>query len=164
MKYEIVNQAASIASGIVVLSAAQAKHRLQNLKDLGKDRYEIVNPVQFKIGEVIGYEGDLPKNMAADFLSEKDKAAQKAGAEKAKAAAAANDGPTVADLKTKLDAIGIQYDSKAKKAELQDLLAYAEKVFAKALELSGLDQAAFDALSADDRKPHFEVAEKALAG
>ena len=52
----------SIGAGTVLkLSVEQAVQRAHNLKDLGGGRYEALVVVQFKRGETIGIEGDLPK-------------------------------------------------------------------------------------------------------
>jgi hypothetical protein len=165
MKY-LVTATISLGIGAVLgLNKSQAGARSHLLKDLGKGRYETLGEVQFKAGEEITYEGEIPK-MYADVLVDEakvKKAKEKAvAAEKAAAGGKSNDEPTVADIKAKLDALGIEYDNKANKAQLADLLEYAEKVAAKARELSGLEPAAFDQLSAEDRKPHFDAAEKAL--
>ena len=63
--YEVTGRVAGIASGVVKLSDEQAASRIHNLKDLGKGEYEIVNPIEFKNGELFGYSGDLPKVMAS---------------------------------------------------------------------------------------------------
>ena len=64
----------TVVSGIVGLSAEQAKTRLHNLKPItgkvderkdsktrGAGEYEVVNPVQFKRGETFGYSGEVGK-------------------------------------------------------------------------------------------------------
>jgi len=68
MKYTIAIRAARLHSGVVLLTEAQAKPRAHNLTSLGKNRYEIIKPVEFKLGEEIGYEGDLPKAMATQLI------------------------------------------------------------------------------------------------
>ena len=45
------------------LSEAQAGARRLLLRPVGDNRYEAVAPVQFKAGEIIGIEGDVPKNL-----------------------------------------------------------------------------------------------------
>jgi len=153
MKYEIVNQAARIPAGVLVLTKHQAVPRAHNLKALGKDRYEVVNPVEFKIGETIGYEGDLPKGMANELLSEKAKAEREK--------AAADTGQTVADLKKELEALGVAYNKNANKATLADLLAYATKVTNKAVELSGLSRDDYNALPPAEKDALIARAEEA---
>lgn len=157
MRYEIINKA-TLYAGILLLTKEQAMPRAHNLKEIGKGRYEVVKPVEFKIGETIGYEGDLPKGMANELLSDKARAEKAAAVAEAKA----KSGPTVADMKSELDALGIEYDAKDNKATLADLLDYAKKVLAKALELSGMDRAAFDALVEVERDAYLDDAEKAL--
>ena len=49
-------------TGTLTLGKEQAKLRLHNLKELEDGRYEILRPVEFKIGEVFEYEGTgMPK-------------------------------------------------------------------------------------------------------
>jgi len=53
-----VEKIVSFAGGLIGLSANQAKRRKHNLKpvkldDAGAGVYEIINPVQFKVGETI---------------------------------------------------------------------------------------------------------------
>lgn len=74
MRYVITGRAAAIHSGVLELTKEQARRRLHNLKDLGRGRYEVVKPVEFKHGEEIGYDGDIPKAMG-DLLEPVDKEA-----------------------------------------------------------------------------------------
>lgn len=53
----------TIASGILLLTAAQGNARAHALANLGEGLYEIRQPVQFKHGEVIGYDGDINKTL-----------------------------------------------------------------------------------------------------
>ena len=69
MRY-LVNAPASIAAGVLVLDAGQAAARRHALHELGEGRYQVMQPVQFKAGELIGYDGDLPKSLAALVASE----------------------------------------------------------------------------------------------
>jgi len=82
--YEIINPI-TLHSGIVKLSDEQAKHRLHKLEAIkGKSgHYKITGPNQFKAGEVIGYDGDIPKGAANDMeeLSAKRKAEEARKAE-----------------------------------------------------------------------------------
>lgn len=91
-KYTVTAASARLHQGVLELTKEQAASRLHNLKPKGKGLYEIVNPVEFKRGEVIGYDGDLPKALGdlmeteAKQLSKKEKAeAKKAAEAKAKA-------------------------------------------------------------------------------
>jgi len=67
-KYVVTAISATLPTGIVTLSPAQASSRAQNLKSLGDGRFQIVNPVQFKAGEEFGYDGELPKALADVLL------------------------------------------------------------------------------------------------
>ena len=86
MKYTITSVPVRLHSGVLELTKDQAHARRHNLKSLGKNRFEIVNPVEFKVGEVIGYEGDIPKALATVMIDEA--AAKKEAAKKEKAEAA----------------------------------------------------------------------------
>ncbi len=63
--YKVTGRVARFSAGVVKLSDAQANSRQHNLKSLGKGEYEIVNPIEFKNGELFGYSGDVPKVMAS---------------------------------------------------------------------------------------------------
>lgn len=93
MKTYKITQAVTLQRGTVRLAKEQAKGRDHKLKAVkAKDCYEITEPNQFKAGQVIGYDGDIPKNMAEGMgevynknLSKEDAAAaKKAEAEAAK--------------------------------------------------------------------------------
>lgn len=90
-KYIVTARIARLMAGVLILSVDQAKPRSHNLKPLGKNRFEIINAVEFKAGEEIGYEGDLPKALADNLTSAADaeKAAKKAAESEAKAKAKA---------------------------------------------------------------------------
>lgn len=55
-------------SGKLTLSKDQARLRAHNLKHIAGDIYEIVNPVQFKAGEKIGYDGGGVKNIYSTMV------------------------------------------------------------------------------------------------
>lgn len=61
--YKII-QPVTLTSGIVRLKDDQAKGREHKLELLGRNCYRITAPNQFKVGQVIGYDGDIPKTMA----------------------------------------------------------------------------------------------------
>ncbi len=122
----VVVAALALNGGIVRLSKAQAdvrKHALQPVKGakVGKDgeaSFEIIKPVQFKIGETFGFEGNLPKQLAvlaedAESAAAKAKAAaEKAEAEAAKAAKGQKAAALGAEIKAKreqLAALDKQY-------------------------------------------------------
>lgn len=65
MKRYIVNQPVTLHSGVLELSESQAEVRAHNLVPLGGGRFQIVATVQFKGGESFGFDGDLPKALAA---------------------------------------------------------------------------------------------------
>jgi hypothetical protein len=54
MKMYTVSAITSLHEGRVVLDAKQARRRRHNIKLIEGDLYEIIKPVQFKIGEMIG--------------------------------------------------------------------------------------------------------------
>ena len=59
-----VDQNITLFGGELILTAAQAGARSHCLKELKKGRYEIINPVQFKKGEVIVIPGEPDKALA----------------------------------------------------------------------------------------------------
>lgn len=63
-KYTITGRSVRLTSGLLELTDEQSRTRLPKLKALSKTRFEIVQAVEFKRGETIGYEGDLPKSLA----------------------------------------------------------------------------------------------------
>lgn len=84
MNRYIVNEfKAIIPSGmIIMLDEAQYSTRRSSLKILKKGRYEVVSPVEFKRGEVIGLAGEIKSKMLAGQLDRVDeKAAANAGAD-----------------------------------------------------------------------------------
>ena len=62
-KYEIIGRFIELHEGVVEVTASQAKRRSASLAPIGDDLYRIDNPVQFKVGEVIGIDYDLPKSL-----------------------------------------------------------------------------------------------------
>lgn len=116
MKKTVIGPVARIYDGVLFLTKEQAESRALNLKSLGEDKYQVINPVEFKQGEEIGFDGDVPKGLAAVF-----------GEDEAPANTGGSNEPTVAELKAKLDALKAEYPAKAKKEALLELLAAAEK-------------------------------------
>lgn len=58
-------KATTFAAGTVLaLSEHQAAARRHALKPLGRGRYEAIVAIQFKAGEEIGLDGELPKTLA----------------------------------------------------------------------------------------------------
>lgn len=73
-----VNQPITLHVGVIGLSDAQAATRQHCLKRLmGKGRYEIRKPVQFKAGEVIGLE-EINLKQYAGWLTPVEKEGTKA--------------------------------------------------------------------------------------
>ena len=62
-RYTIINQAITLYSGILDHTPKQAASRSSSLNDLGEGLYEIAGSVQFKVGEQIGYDGEVTKAM-----------------------------------------------------------------------------------------------------
>ena len=55
----------TLRDGIVALTEAQAAARAHALQRLDDGAFRIVGAVQFKVGEIIGLEGEVPKNLFA---------------------------------------------------------------------------------------------------
>lgn len=62
-RYLIIAAVASFAAGILELTPVQASARSHALKPLGDSLYEVTAPVQFKNGEVVGYDGEINKSL-----------------------------------------------------------------------------------------------------
>lgn len=75
MKYTII-ASITIGPGLVLgLSDAQAAARSGSLRAVGKGKYEVTATVQFKAGEVIHTDAELPKALAeAVELKKREKA------------------------------------------------------------------------------------------
>lgn len=67
-------------AGRVRLTPEQHKPRAHALKHVSKDVYELEAPVQFKRGEVFGYDGAVDKVLASQMTERAGKAARKADA------------------------------------------------------------------------------------
>lgn len=68
-KYEAV-EVINLHVGHVALDEDQARRRIHNIKEVKNGVYEIINPIQFKIGEKFGYEGEVNKALAQSLDSE----------------------------------------------------------------------------------------------
>ena len=142
MKFNVIAPA-RLSTGVLVLTKDQSSPRMHNLKAVGKDRFEIVKPVEFKAGEVIGYEGELPKSLATVMVDESG--IKKEPTKKAKAEAAAK-ARTGADAKANFEArfTALEAEIKTLQGDLSKALnaeAAAEieaKILAKAAELDAL--------------------------
>jgi len=66
-KYEITERSARFLSGKLELTEAQAKPRAHSLKRVKGEAgiYEIIEPVEFKVGEIIGFDGEPAKSLIA---------------------------------------------------------------------------------------------------
>lgn len=62
-KIKITSSAVNLNAGIVELTRNQAQAREHALRHLEKDVYEIVKPIQFKAGEILGYSGEILKGI-----------------------------------------------------------------------------------------------------
>lgn len=61
MRYRVLTLFSPGVGTVLALSEAQARDRRHALKPLDDGRYEVTAPVQFKIGEVVGYDGEPSK-------------------------------------------------------------------------------------------------------
>lgn len=57
----------NLHTGIVELSRAQAVVRERSLRNLEGDFYEITGPIQFKVGEEIGFDGEVNKRLLEEI-------------------------------------------------------------------------------------------------
>jgi hypothetical protein len=94
MKKFSISKAVTFTEGTVLgLTPEQAAPRAHALRELEEGVFVVEQPVQFKIGEVIGYEGELPRAIAT-ALEDADAKPEDAGKqEKAPAAAKAPKAP-----------------------------------------------------------------------
>ena len=81
MKMYTVNAITSLHEGRVVLSKEQARRRRHNIRHIEGDVYEVVKPVQFKVGEKVGLDDSTLKkvhlvNLAAEGEEETEKSAE----------------------------------------------------------------------------------------
>jgi hypothetical protein len=54
----------TLYAGVIVLTKAQAAPRMHCLKNLAKNKFEIIEPIMFKVGEVIDIPGKPDKALA----------------------------------------------------------------------------------------------------
>lgn len=59
-----VNMPVTLFAGIIVLTAQQAAPRMHCLKKLAKNKFEIIEPIMFKVGEIIDIPGKPDKALA----------------------------------------------------------------------------------------------------
>ena len=62
-KFEAI-EAINLHSGNVELDEDQARRRAHNIKEVEEGIFNIINPIQFKIGEKFGYDGEVSKTLA----------------------------------------------------------------------------------------------------
>jgi len=76
-------QVVTLASGsLVALDDKQAADRKGRIERLAPGRYRLKDALQFKAGEAFGYEGDLPKAVAAEVEPVAEPAEKSAAAER----------------------------------------------------------------------------------
>lgn len=66
----ITGRSVRLNAGLVELTPDQEKTRSANLRPVGGDVFEIIKPIEFKSGELIGYEGTISKAMANELLAD----------------------------------------------------------------------------------------------
>lgn len=69
--YEVKNDYITIRAGsLVALGTNQARARAHALEHIEGDRYRVRMEVGFKRGEVLGYDGEIPKILASQLVFE----------------------------------------------------------------------------------------------
>ena len=64
MKYRTLESVTLGPGALLELSPQQVSRRRHALKEVGKGKFEALQHVNFKVGEVIGMSGMLPKSLA----------------------------------------------------------------------------------------------------
>lgn len=82
-KFQIVATATFGAGARLGLSKEQAAARVHSLREVARGVYVAQQPVQFKAGEVIGLDGEIPKSLGAAVSAPKAKRASKPAAPEA---------------------------------------------------------------------------------
>lgn len=75
-KLIVIGISANFHTGVLLLSDEQARARSYALKTLGDGLFEIVSPVQFKRGEVVGFEGPVNKAQLQEIQEIKEEEGQ----------------------------------------------------------------------------------------
>lgn len=70
-KYTVLEPITFQVGSVLSLSKEQVAARVHALKKSGKN-WRVVKPVQFKSGETIGFDGDLPKSLCSLVEPEKN--------------------------------------------------------------------------------------------
>lgn len=60
-RYIVTGASANFAGGVLKLTKEQAKAREHALEDLGDGYFEVMTPVGFKRGEIVGFDGEVNK-------------------------------------------------------------------------------------------------------
>jgi len=137
-KFTIIGSPVRLNGGVLGLTEGQAKPRLHHLKaQKKKGTFEIIQPVVFKVGEVIRFDGDIPKSLAklmeSDDASKKDDLA--AAAEMTERAARLRS--AAEDLRPNTENDDLSDETKADaEAEIARLIAEAENLEAQAKALT----------------------------
>lgn len=63
MRYKVIGDFIEFHSGLLELDDGQSKPRIHNLRKINDSTFEVMRKVQFKRGEIIGYDGELNKYM-----------------------------------------------------------------------------------------------------
>lgn len=70
-KYMVSGPYARFMSGVLRLTEEQYRSREHALDPLGDGRYRITAPTGFKRGEVLGFDGEVNKDLLQDIVEEK---------------------------------------------------------------------------------------------
>lgn len=71
-RFTVIGIMAAFHSGVVLLTKDQASLRSNNLKDLDDGFFEILAPIQFKRGETLGFDGEVPKALLEEIEFQED--------------------------------------------------------------------------------------------
>lgn len=134
-QYKVQGRAITLFAGVLALTRAQAEPRLGQLegRELAKSHrksdakssvradYTVAGEVHFKVGEIIGYDGDVPK-MWADVLIDLDAVAAAEAAQAAARATVERATREHAELVAAMEGITGNANGNIDLAELQRLL------------------------------------------
>ena len=115
-KYQVTGPSVNVNAGCVLLSADQVRRRRHNLKAVGDDVFEIVNPIQFKHGETFGYDGPVD-HITAEMVS---RVGEDGAAEEVHTSGAEPVGIDLTDrqvVKDELTARGVSFNPMSKTAQ-----------------------------------------------
>jgi len=135
-KYMILTLITIQEGSILNLTKIQVRKRSHALKKTGKN-WLVIAPVQFKRGETIGFEGDLPKNLA--HIVERTDGKKPQVSEMMEQAAQLRS--SADELKLKAEADGVTDEAKADaEADIARLTAEAETLETEAKARSTAEQ------------------------